>query len=304
MQKSRTFGLTYQVVVPKYPKESEWVDLWLPFPATGPHQILHALEVRTGLDYSVGFDPVYGNAILHSRFPKQEGPVSIEVSTTVTRLEWSVDAAVGKAIPLPETKGHFGAALASTRFVKITDEIRQIAADIMREKSGVMQIARAVYDHVLGTMSYDKSGDGWGQGSTEFACDIGRGNCTDFHSLFLGIARACGIPAQFEIGVALPNEAKGDISWYKCGYHCWATFYAHGIGWIPVDISEAALHEELSDYYFGNIDPNRFLLSRGRDIDMIPKQQGDPENFFTEPRLETDKGDAVIYEKSVTFQDA
>jgi len=49
-------------------------------------------------------------------------------------------------------------------------------------------------------MRYDKSGTGWGHGDTLWACDSKRGNCTDFHSVFLSMARSQQIPSRFEIG--------------------------------------------------------------------------------------------------------
>lgn len=44
-------------------------------------------------------------------------------------------------------------------------------------------------------MSYDTSGRGWGRGDVVYACKVGKGNCTDFHSLFMALALAEGIPA-------------------------------------------------------------------------------------------------------------
>jgi transglutaminase-like putative cysteine protease len=44
-------------------------------------------------------------------------------------------------------------------------------------------------------MRYDKTGTGWGRGDVLYACDAKKGNCTDFHSLFIAMARSQGIPA-------------------------------------------------------------------------------------------------------------
>jgi transglutaminase-like putative cysteine protease len=85
-------------------------------------------------------------------------------------------------------------------------------------------------------MHYDKSGEGWGRGDAVWGCDSKRGNCTDFHSVFIGMMRSSGIPARFEIGFPLPEgKTKGDIP----DYHCGSEVYIQGIGWIPVDASEA-----------------------------------------------------------------
>jgi transglutaminase-like putative cysteine protease len=75
-------------------------------------------------------------------------------------------------------------------------------------------------------MSDDKSGEGWGGGDTIYACDVRKGNCTDFHSLFIGMARASNIPARFVSGFPVPENAnQGEIP----AYHCWAKFYINGL---------------------------------------------------------------------------
>jgi len=89
--------------------------------------------------------------------------------------------------------------------------------------------ARVVYDYVLANIRYDKSGSGWGHGNAIWACTAKRGNCTDFHSLLIGMLRAAGIPARFEIGFPLPSEHAGAIS----AYHCWAEFYIEPYGEFP-----------------------------------------------------------------------
>ena len=104
------------------------------------------------------------------------------------------------------------------------------------------------------TVKYDKTGKGWGRGDIYYACEARRGNCTDFHAIFIGYARAMGIPARFAIGFPLPaDRGAGQIA----GYHCWAEFYAKGIGWVPVDASEAAKNPAKREYFFGAHDENR-----------------------------------------------
>ena len=96
-------------------------------------------------------------------------------------------------------------------------------------------------------MKYDKTGTGWGRGDTLWACDSKRRNCTDFHSLFMSMARSQGIPARFEIGFPIPAaKTSGEIP----GYHCWSEFYLNRKGWVPVDISEAWKNQAKKDYYF------------------------------------------------------
>lgn len=145
--------------------------------------------------------------------------------------------------------------------------------------------AKLFYDWVYEHMTYDKSKPGYGKGDVVWACDSKTGNCTDFHSLFISVARNNSMPAKFEIGFPLPTErGKGEIG----GYHCWAKFYLDDKGWIPVDISEADKHPDLAEYYFGNLTENRIHFSTGRDIVLKPKQDSDPVNYFVYPHVEVD----------------
>jgi transglutaminase-like putative cysteine protease len=71
------------------------------------------------------------------------------------------------------------------------------------------------------------------------------------------------------------------------GYHCWAEFYVHGRGWIPVDPSEASKTTEAARraYLFGNLDPDRVQFTMGRDLVLNPAT-AEPLNYFIYPHAE------------------
>jgi transglutaminase-like putative cysteine protease len=163
-----------------------------------------------------------------------------------------------------------------------TDEFSKIAKKVVAGKLGNLARARALYDHTIDRMRYMKYGDGWGKGDAVYACDIRSGNCTDFHSYFIALSRAVGIPARFAIGASIPSERnEGGID----GYHCWVEFYTNG-KWWPADISEGDKCSTLSTYYFGHHPANRFEFSRGRDLVVEPGPSSGPINFLAYPVLE------------------
>ncbi|MBS1825532.1 MAG: transglutaminase domain-containing protein [Acidobacteria bacterium] len=169
--------------------------------------------------------------------------------------------------------------VAGDRLVPVDGKIREWAGEVVRSAGARtdLEMARAIYNHVVATVKYDKSGKGWGRGDIYYACDARRGNCTDFHAIFIGYVRAMGIPARFAIGYPLPRErGEGTIA----GYHCWAEFYARGVGWVPIDASEAAKDPGRREYFFGAHDENRVEFSRGRDLVLRPRQKGEPLNFL------------------------
>ena len=143
--------------------------------------------------------------------------------------------------------------------------------------------ARALYDYIIDNMRYMKFGD-FGRGDSNYACDSKTGNCSEFHSFFISLARSVGIPARFAIGASIPSDRNdGGID----GYHCWAEFYADG-KWWPVDISEANKYTALATYYFGRHPANRIEFTRGRDLQLNPGPSKGPINFLAYPYLEID----------------
>jgi hypothetical protein len=107
------------------------------------------------------------------------------------------------------------------------------------------------------------------------------GNCTDFHSLFIGEARSLDIPARFIMGMSIPDDPSGEIK----GYHCWAEFYDNEKGWLPIDASEAHKHPEKRELFFGGLDENRIEFTRGRDI-KLPQSNSEQLNYSLFPHVE------------------
>ncbi|MBI4546424.1 MAG: transglutaminase domain-containing protein [Ignavibacteriae bacterium] len=190
--------------------------------------------------------------------------------------------------------------LSADRLVPIDGKISSEAKRVVQFPLPVLQKARVLYDHVVRTMHYDKTGVGWGRGDAVYACDTRRGNCTDFHSLFIGLARASGIPSRFVIGFPIPERiTQGDIA----GYHCWAEFYDDTLGWIPVDASEANKHLQKKEFYFGGVDANRVQFSVGRDIRLSASENVEPQNYFIYPYILVDGKPFDNVEFRIRFSD-
>jgi transglutaminase-like putative cysteine protease len=300
---SRTVELRYDVVIPEPRHEGDPIHVWLPLPPNTSHQEVLAIQSEASVPVEIRYDPIFGNAILHALADGTgTEPIRVSYRAIVKRTEWRVDLARPRFDTLAQDAQLLQPQLQESRKVRFLPEIRAAAEEIRAKHKDPLQIARAAYDYVLANMTYDKSGEGWGSGDTEWACSMGKGNCTDFHTLFLAVLRCSGVACEFEIGAAFPpGMQSGDITSYKCGYHCWTRFFIPGIGWVPADVSEAARNPEKRSYFFGAIDEDRVLLSCGRDIVMVPTGRGGPENFFTEPRIEKASGQAVTYEKRLEF---
>ena len=288
--RSRIFAFTYQVHVPATKDVAGTLHLWLPLPQQDKYQEVRDLRIESPVAYTEGREAEYGNTYVEFRpTPTQlEGGFDVTVRFVATRFEHKValDSASAKVVSMtasapPDLQRY----LEPDKLVPLNGVIADLAKEPTAGDTTTLAKAHHIYDYVLATMRYDKSGEGWGRGDAVWACTSKRGNCTDFHSLFIGMMRSSGIPARFEIGFPLPeSKTEGDIP----GYHCWAEFYLNGTDWVPVDASEAWKNPAKRDYFFGAHDVNRVFFTYGRDIRLSPEQKGDPLNYFIYPYAELD----------------
>jgi len=76
-----------------------------------------------------------------------------------------------------------------------------------------------------------------------------------------------------------------------------------GIGWIPIDASEAWKHKEKIEYFFGATDTNRLMMTLGRDIRLHPAQAGGPLNYSVYPYAELDGRPFTQLKNDYSFRD-
>jgi len=290
---SHRFRFRYEVGIREL-REYRTVRVWVPFALEDDHQQLHSVTIRAQRQVRISREPKYGNRILYWTGRTRGGPHPVlSVEYEVTRKEVQALAvgrlatdrlgrASGAADTLRERDRHLF--LSQNRMVPVGGPSLALI-DPNRVPSSPLKRARYLYDAVLAYLEYKKVGRGWGRGDVYWACDSRYGNCTDFHSVFISLARYFKLPAKFVIGFPLPsNRRPATIA----GYHCWAYFYLKRFGWVPVDISEADKHPSLADYYFGTLDANRIAFSVGRDIELVPPSGSGPLNFFIYPHVELD----------------
>jgi len=282
----RKLHFTYETVIDDLPDKINDLRIWIPIPSSNENQTISALTVNTTphLDTQFTQDKTWHNRILYTNIKDasaiHNGTAKIQISFDIVRRETSQ---VKQTDTLPPNQ----ILLQGSRFAPITQEVINRSRESTKITHSTQDAARAIYDRVLRDVDYDKSTTGWGKGSTPYVCASGKGNCTDFHSLFIAMAQAKHIPAFFEIGVSIPTDNKqGTLT----GYHCWAWYQNNHKLWKPVDASEADKHPAETDYYFGTIDANRIAFTRGRDIILQPQPtSSNPVNFFIYPVVELNK---------------
>ena len=300
--KSRSFTFHYRFKVkdlkPADDAANSVVRVWLPSASASDDQDVKRLDATAPGNVLENTDEQFGNRILffETKIP-ESGEFSVDVPYEITRrevLRGPSHVATPAAQKLDEAKRKFflraDAMVPTTgKSLKLLDMI-----ELMQDK---FARARQLYDIVDNHVAYKKEGTGWGRGDTDWVCDSRYGNCTDFHSLFISLARSQGLPSRFEIGFSVPTDKPEGLI---AGYHCWAWFYNDERGWVPVDISEADKNPMMKDYYFGGLTPDRVTFSVGRDISLVPMSASQPLNFFVYPHIEV--GGKVLPKENVELQ--
>ena len=298
---TRHFSLRYEFTVRNI-RPGQKLRVWIPLAHSDPFQTIKVISTIGDMPLKQTREREYGNEMLYAAEEEaRQAEYHFSIEYDVVRNERVVPLSGAAPLPVPQlSERDRQRFLAPDRLVPVTGLPAEIAAQEVAGRSTDLERARALYDYVFRTLKYDKSGTGWGRGDTLWACDSKRGNCSDFHSLFISMARSQKIPARFEIGFPLPSDKhSGEIA----GYHCWSDFYVKGTGWVPVDISEAWKHPERRDYFFGAHDVNRVQFTIGRDLTLNPRQEGEPVNYLVYPYVEVDGKEFSNLATKISFAD-
>ncbi|MDK1031231.1 MAG: transglutaminase-like domain-containing protein [Planctomycetia bacterium] len=293
----RDFEVLYRFTVRNVPAGAKRITAWVPLPLSNAQQSLKSFRVEGSWPPEVLGELVYGSRFLHLDLSGAEGDIEVAIRFHVERKAYRKLGVVVSAEASPSKS--LDKFLAPARLIPIDGKIAEEALRVACDVEGPLATARCLYDHIVATMTYDKSGEGWGLGDALWACDVRTGNCTDFHSLFIGEARALGVPTRFIMGLPLPEgKSRGEIP----GYHCWAEFYLQKQGWVPIDASEANRFPEKKEALFGGLDANRVAFTIGRDV-VVPGASAEPLNYVIYPHVEVDGETHVEVETRFSFRD-
>ena len=261
-----------EVVDLKPQPNAKLIEVWIPVPYENKWQKVKRIEVESPFSFQLLKESEYGDRFVYIR---HEGPLKEPERVVVNLIVERKEVKPEKLACKPPLRY-----LLPDRLIPVS-RFKRLAYRITAGKKTDIEKLKAIYDYVVSHMKYDKSGKGWGRGDAIWACDAKKGNCTDFHSLFIALCRAVGIPARFQIG--LPINGSGEIK----GYHCWVLAYPDGFVY-GIDASEAAKHPSLRRYYFGHLKDNRIGITVGRDILLAPPQHGNRINFMYKAYEEVD----------------
>ena len=330
---TRSFEFLYQVALDS--TDGKKIEMWLPIPQSNEVQKISNLQINTsGLRYSIENENVHNNKYLYIN--DTEGSTEsklVSISFKVDRLEHEnvnyMNVDPNKYLSSYTTVpvgGIFDKVIAENNLSK--DNIRGVYDFVfegMHYGKPTNDQNSKNYKYVHGGKN-PKTGQEWlpsnikyglkkktknelvksqnknskyayGNGNALYACDIGVGNCTDYHSYFMSLDRTLGVPARFHMGFPIPSENEGKVG----GYHCWADYYVEGEGWYPVDISEADKDPSKKDYFFGKVDQNRVGMTIGRDF-VLKGYEPEITNLFIYPLLEVNDMTSSNFTKKFTYK--
>ncbi len=300
----RTYRLTYQIDLPS---ENTPASLWLPLPETADEgwQQARAVNAVGAADSSRVINDTRADAIYYNALWKDDKQRRLEVSC-VTR---SADRRVTINPLLADTKAPPPRAVLAflnpSQHIPVDGIVLDTAREATQGAHTPLEKAHAIYDWVVDNSFRDPKTAGCGRGDIKSMLESGNlgGKCADINSLFVGLARASGIPAREVFGIRVA-ESKQFKSLGKTGdvtraQHCRAEFYLAGHGWIPVDpadVRKAVLEEKLElndpkivalrEKLFGYWEMNWVAFNHARDFSLLPKATSNPINFLMYPYAE------------------
>lgn len=201
--------------------------------------------------------------------------------------------------------------LQPTELIPTDGIVADTAREITRGKTRDVDKARAIYDWIVDNTFRDPKVKGCGLGDIR-AMLVTRyfgGKCADLNALYVGLARAAGVPARDVYGVRVADSGEfkslgkaGDITKAQ---HCRAEVYLSGFGWVPVDpadVRKVVLEERpealtIDDplvkkaraKLFGAWEMNWLAYNYAHDV-KLPNSSGAPVPFLMYPQAETADG--------------
>ncbi|MGX9393759.1 transglutaminase-like domain-containing protein [Nitrobacteraceae bacterium UC4446_H13] len=223
------------------------MQAWIPLPSVKETEWSRPGETKwTGNAAKVSRvrDPKYGAEMLHVIWKDGESAPVIEVTSRVSMRDRDIDLSKpGKVKPLSKAERKLN--LQGTDLIPVDGIVKQTSDKIVAAANARTDIekARAIYDWVIENTQRVAATRGCGIGDVAAMLKSGNlgGKCADLNALYVGLARAAGVPARDVYGIrVIPSQfgykslGAGSANVTKA-QHCRAEVFLNGFGWVPVD---------------------------------------------------------------------
>jgi transglutaminase-like putative cysteine protease len=307
----RTFEVTTRIEVLK---PSGTTRIWAPAALINPTPFQRTLWNR--------FDAERGTAkflkskidslgIVAAEFPPGSPPV-LTVTSRIETKDIVIDLSAPGGAP-KESQADLRHFLRSTKLLPTDGIVKETATEITSSSKTDVEKAGAIYEWIVDNTFRDPKTRGCGLGNIRFMLETRNlgGKCADLNALYVGLARAAGLPARDVYGIRV---AKSQLGYKSLGassdkvtkaQHCRAEVYLHNYGWVPVDpadvrkvvLEEPPGNRPLDDdmvkrartRLFGSWEMNWMAFNFAHDV-PLPGSSGNPVEFFMYPQAETADG--------------
>jgi transglutaminase-like putative cysteine protease len=308
----RTFEVTTRAEVLK---PSGATRIWLPSPLISESPFQKTL--------SATFQPETGGAakmteskpdslgIIAAEYPSGVKPV-LTFTSRITTRNYAVDLSAPSNAPKIDRADlqHF---LQPTKLLPTDGIVKTTATEITSNSKTDVEKAGAIYEWIVDNTFRNPKTRGCGVGDIRFMLeshDLG-GKCADLNALYVGLARAAGLPARDVYGIRV---GKSELGYKSLGastetitksQHCRAEVYLTEYGWVPVDpadvrkvvLEEPPGNRPLEDNMvkgararlFGSWEMNWMAYNFAHDV-ALPGSNGAPLGFLMYPQAETAEG--------------
>jgi transglutaminase-like putative cysteine protease len=289
--------------------------VWLPAPSGSktPFQKTLSNEFRApGGTARIVEGRADGLGIVAAQFPTGVDPVLTLTSRVATR-NYSVNLSAPGRGAGRANRAELEHFLRPTRLLPTDGIVKATATEITRGAKTDLEKARAIYEWIVDNTFRDPKTRGCGLGDIRFMLesrDLG-GKCADLNALYVGLARAAGLPARDAYGIRI---ARSDLGYKSLGassenitkaQHCRAEVFIGDYGWVPVDpadvrkvvLEEPPGNRPLDDEMvkkararlFGSWEMNWMAFNFAHDV-TLPASAGAPVGFLMYPQAETADG--------------
>ena len=256
----------------------------------------------------VARDDKYDAGFVYAEWPAAEKAPVIEIASRFSTRHRVVDVTRPPASGPREDPAVLRTYLEPTTLIPTDGIVLETARKIVRGQTTEVARARAIYEWIVENTFRDPKVKGCGLGDVKTMLEtryLG-GKCADLNALYVGLARAAGLPARDVYGVRCAESAEfkslgkgGDISKAQ---HCRAEVYLGGYGWVPVDpadVRKVVLEEKpggslpLTDpavvkartKLFGAWEMNWLAYNYAHDL-ALPNATGKPVAYLMYPQSE------------------
>ena len=236
----RTFEVSHRVELLQPEGTSR---VWLPLPSVQEDDWIRNMGNRwqgNALSARLQRNPEYGAEMLYAEWAPGAKPV-LEVTSRFATRDRAIDLeGAGKAAPLSRADRQLYTK--ATQMLPTDGIVRDTALDITRGARTDHAKARAIYDWVVDNTFRNPKTRGCGRGDIRYMLESRdlSGKCADLNALYVGLARAAGLPARDVYGIRVADSRFGYKSLGKSGdiskaQHCRAEVWVDRHGWVPVD---------------------------------------------------------------------